>query len=527
MARSTPSGIRCTAVPAAAATWRNSRIANRDVTTTRSNCADQDPVQHADRRRDAALPPGAQREHRVQPLVARTGWWRPRCAAPSGPPAAASTCRRSPARSARTARARRSPATARRSAGSRRRPAARAPGPGRRARSRSRASRGPGHDQDPLGPGLDVAAAESLDRGLHPAGGRPDEVRELGDPGASCGRRVVAGADERPVVLVDELLRRRAPRSGGTRRRARSRPPGRAAAGRPAKVATASVSDAGSCGSKSSPVSPGSTRSSGPPAAAATTGTPLAWASCTVWQKVSEAPGCTKTSSDAKAAASSAPPSMPVNGRVRQPLLEPGALGSVADHDQADPGDVGEVDQPAYLLLGRQPADVPDDDVARRRTSAACSARSRRPGPNRSSETPRRHRCRLGTPRASSWAYDVVDGTSVRVQRAVQPADPPVDDQVGAHAVVAGEPGDVGLVDGDGRDPPAPGGPEADGPEHDRRRQVDDVGPEVRDRPLDARCPACRAGTTCSPGRPSERTRTTGTPSWCDGPGPGAITSGS
>ena len=161
--------------------------------------------------------------------------------------------------------------------------------------------------------------------------------------------------------------------------------------------------------------------------------------------------------------------------------------GPSPDHDQAGAGDPRDLHQAAYLLLRGQAADVPDED--------------RRGGPRRSRPGPAQRLAAAGgieeverdAPAPQVQVGDA-QGRELGVRRprrdegpgraSVEPADPLRGQDVGPDAVVPGEPGDVGLVDRDGRDAQPAGRAQGDRSEHDRRRQVHDVGPELHERPL-------------------------------------------
>ena len=101
-----------------------------------------------------------------------------------------------------------------------------------------------------------------------------------------------------------------------------------------------------------------------------------------------------------------------------QVLFQPGTERTVADDDQPGAGQVGQLDESADLLLGGQPADVPDDDAGLRpaRSGSAaprCGAsvrtgRGRRPGATRAGSALRGRRAGRGRS---------TDGTSVREER--------------------------------------------------------------------------------------------------------------
>ena len=265
----------------------------------------------------------------------------------------------------------------------------------------------------------------------------------------ASGRRLVEPAEHRRVVDVDQLVDHRRPaaaRDGGRRRGAPSPPAGRGR--RPGSACTA----AGWRGPRdrtAGPCARCSTRSSGPPLAGATTGTPLACASCTVWQNVSDSPVWTKTSREAKARGQLLAAQHAGERRVRQVPLQPPARRAVADDDQPGPGDGGDLDQAAYLLLERQPTDVPDDHVAAA-GHCRCSPALRRSGRT----GPARPRAATGAgrrrPARTSWSYADARGHQRAVGTPVDAAHPPRDHRVGADPVVARERRDVGLVDGDG-----------------------------------------------------------------------------
>ena len=152
--------------------------------------ADQDPVQHADRRRRCRSPGRCAARASRPAARGRTGSWRPRSCAPSGPTGSSVDLSEISSEVGRElARARRSPATARRSAGSRRRPGARGPGRRRRTRSRSAGRAGPGRPAAARPrPRRTRGRAVRRRSSCRPRPGRRSS--RAGRSGRSCGRRV-------------------------------------------------------------------------------------------------------------------------------------------------------------------------------------------------------------------------------------------------------------------------------------------------------------------------------------------------
>ena len=220
----------------------------------------------------------------------------------------------------------------------------------------------------------------------------PDGQRRRGGPRRSAGRRA-----RRPRAAQVRVARTGA-RSPPTRpRRPRRRSgEGRDGVGQRRRVA------AGRTAGRSRPGRPGRADR---PRPRPTTGTPLACASWTVWQNVSDVTGCTNTSSEAKLAASSAPPSMPVKVASGSRSLQPAALRPVADDHQLEPG-IGQLDQSAHLLLGARAG----RRTRRRRPSlpGPLPGSLGRGGRGRTGRARPRAATGAGSVRrrASSWAYD-------------------------------------------------------------------------------------------------------------------------
>ena len=102
-------------------------------------------------------------------------------------------------------------------------------------------------------------------------------------------------------------------------------------------------------------------------------------------------------------------------GRVRQQRPEPGLLGPAADEHEAHAREPVDVGQQLELLLRRQPADVPDEELAVRRELGVERPRRGCAGSNSSWSTPRGQRATRVRRRArSSCAMLAVDGASVR-----------------------------------------------------------------------------------------------------------------
>jgi hypothetical protein len=164
---------------------------------------------------------------------------------------------------------------------------------------------------------------------------------------------------------------------------------------------------------------------------------------------------------------------------------EPLPLRPLTDHDQPGPGEPGHGRQAAYLLLGGQSAHVAHEQVP-----PAPGQRGVPDGvaPIRSEEVERDPAPPQVEVADAEPAELVVRGPrrdQGPVGSPVQPADPPVQHDVGTDAVVTGEPGDVGLVDGDRGDAEPPRRTQPGGTDDERRGEVDHVGGEVGQRPLD------------------------------------------
>ena len=196
-----------------------------------------------------------------------------------------------------------------------------------------------------------------------------------------------------------------------------------------------------------------STRSFGPPASGASTGRPepsppappgrtsragrcgrRRRGSRTPW------PGLRRTSRPGKPHRAAAPASA-------------GESGPVADHDHAHARHVVSAASRSTSFSGASRPDEADEQLAVRGQLARAAPGRLAPGANRSTSTPRgppvhaRHAACARAARTES-----VDGASVRSATGVQPPDPaPGGARADAEAVRGGEPGDVGLVDGDRR----------------------------------------------------------------------------
>ncbi len=247
----------------------------------------------------------------------------------------------------------------------------------------------------------------------------------------------------------------------------------------PTRSSTRARSSSRSPGRYSQPVRLFCTRSSGPPRPVATTGTPLASASCTVWQNVSFSPGCTNRSKPATASARASPPRKPRKVASGSSPLERGAARPLPHDDQLRAREVGDRLEVLDLLLGGEAPDVADDRLPARRDGAAPVVASPR-GVESLAVDPAR---------PASEALDS-EGRELRGRRrgggerqggpVVDAGDVPGERGRGhRNAVPRGIAGDVGLIDRDRRDAEVVRGSQRLPAEHERRREVDDVGAEV------------------------------------------------
>ena len=196
----------------------------------------------------------------------------------------------------------------------------------------------------------------------------------------------------------------------------------------------------------------------------------------------------TKTSRLAKTWARSSPRSMPVKSGVRKLPLERRPRRPVPHDHQPGAGHGGHLDQPADLLLGRQPADVPDGDRPGFTPGppgvAAAAAVLGAEDVEGDAAAPQ---VQVGDAEADQLVPRRPGGNQGPVGAAVDTPDPPADWSLGSYAVLPREAADVGLVHGHRRDPEPTRGPQAHGAQGDRRRQVHHVGTELGQRPLDGR----------------------------------------
>ena len=177
----------------------------------------------------------------------------------------------------------------------------------------------------------------------------------------------------------------------------------------------------------------------------------------------------------------------PQEGRVRQEPPQGGLLGAAPHEHQGVARVGGEVGEQLELLLGREPADVPDEQPAlgRDRAPQSLVAEPRVEGLEVDAAWPQRHpRHRELLELADAGGGGREGAVGVRVDAAGEPAHRlPAAGEV----VALGEADQVGLVDRDARDAELLGGPGRLEAEGGRRRDVHDVrleaqhhGPEPR-----------------------------------------------
>ena len=169
----------------------------------------------------------------------------------------------------------------------------------------------------------------------------------------------------------------------------------------------------------------------------------------------------------------------PEEGRPGEQGAQPLLLGAATDDHQCVAGSSARWVEQLELLLGGEPADVPDEQAAVGRDPAAAARRSGAPGWNACRSTPRGHSAVLPMPRSRELAQAGRGRSQRPVHREVDPPGQRGHRPDAARHVVAGREADqVGLVDrhrGDAELGRRPGRLVAQG---GRRGDVDDVGPE-------------------------------------------------
>ncbi len=165
-------------------------------------------------------------------------------------------------------------------------------------------------------------------------------------------------------------------------------------------------------------------------------------------------------------------------GRVGQQGPQPGLLRAAAHEHEPDSRETVDVGEQLELLLGRQPADVPDQRLAVRRELGVERLVALR-GLEEHLVDP----ARPAGDCADAEPVELVDAGRRRGQRAVDPEVDPAGQRLhgagaAGDAVAVGEPDQVGLVDRDGRDAERAGRLRGLVAERGRRGDVHDVGPE-------------------------------------------------